>query len=394
VPEPEPSAAELLKVGETYVKGEGVSVDLVKAAGYFRRAADLGDARGQLRLGEAYNDGAGVEKDRAEALRWINKATAQGEPRAEYLMALATASGDGVPKDMAAAYLWCRKSAEGGNADAQFDLGVALHDGADLKRDDAEAARWFGLAAKQGHHGAMNNLGWLYLGGKGVTRDEREAVRLFRAADEPGSLAFAYDYGVGGLAPDAQRALALYKKQGNEWAMNHHKRLSQRLQCEARADTLLFGIKLKCGDREQVRFRLASSGAVATRESRNDWGDTYETSKVLSGSSSLYVGYTFDDWFAVAEYQFADDKFEDVGNRVISKYGPPRKTHGNLRLGPVSATWITKDGLEIEVHHGWPPTETFLTYKNPAAYRQMKAEQDKLKRKAEADRNRSESQAF
>jgi hypothetical protein len=83
-----------------------------------------------------------------------------------------------------------------------------------------------------------------------------------------------------------------------------------------------------------------------------------------------------------------------VGNRVISKYGSPRKTQGSLTVGPVSATWTTKDGLEIEVHHGWPATETFLTYKNPAAYRQMKSEQDKLKRKAEAERNRSESQAF
>ena len=88
------------------------------------------------------------------------------------------------------------------------------------------------------------------------------------------------------------------------------------------------------------------------------------------------------------------NRFEEVGNRVISKYGSPRKTQGSLRVGPVSATWTTKDGLEIEVHHGWPATETFLTYKNPTAYRQMKAEQDKLKRKAEAERNRSESQAF
>jgi hypothetical protein len=176
--------------------------------------------------------------------------------------------------------------------------------------------------------------------------------------------------------------------------MKHHERLTQRLQCEAKADTLLFGIKLKCGDRDQVRFKLASSGAVATSENLNDWGDTYETSKVLSGSTGLYVGYTFDNWFAVAEYQFSDDAFEDVANRVISKYGTPRKTHGNLTVGPVSGTWITKDGLEIEVHHGWPATETFLTYKNPPAYRQMKAEQDKLKRKAEAERNRSESQAF
>ena len=50
--------------------------------------------------------------------------------------------------------------------------------------------------------------------------------------------------------------------------------------------------------------------------------------------------------------------------------------------------------LEIEVHHGWPAIKTFLTYKNPTAYRQMKAEQNKLKRKAEAERNRAESQAF
>ena len=50
---------------------------------WFRRAADQGDAPGQLATGVAYMGGQGVPKDHVEAYMWVNLAIAGGVKGAE-----------------------------------------------------------------------------------------------------------------------------------------------------------------------------------------------------------------------------------------------------------------------------------------------------------------------
>ena len=56
-----------------------------RAAEWFRKAADLGDAKDQFYLGALYDLGLlkGLEQDRAQAAAWYHKAAEQGLPQGE-----------------------------------------------------------------------------------------------------------------------------------------------------------------------------------------------------------------------------------------------------------------------------------------------------------------------
>lgn len=57
-----------------YRDGLGVSQDYEVAVGWFRRAAEQGEALGQANLGWMYENGRGVQRDRVEAVCWNRRA--------------------------------------------------------------------------------------------------------------------------------------------------------------------------------------------------------------------------------------------------------------------------------------------------------------------------------
>jgi hypothetical protein len=106
-------------LGQCYKTGVGVTQDSSEAMGWYRLAADQGDASAQDNLGTCYENGAGVAQDSGEAARWY------------------------------------RLAAEQGHANSQYNLGLSYCLGNGVLQDSAEAARWFHLAADQGHEGAL-----------------------------------------------------------------------------------------------------------------------------------------------------------------------------------------------------------------------------------------------
>lgn len=68
--------------GEPDASGRGVPADTGKALALVRSAADHGAALGQRRLGEAYLRGEGVRMDLAMAATWLQKAAVQGDAEA------------------------------------------------------------------------------------------------------------------------------------------------------------------------------------------------------------------------------------------------------------------------------------------------------------------------
>lgn len=73
-----------LKIGLSYVRGDGVPKDDIKAATWIRKAAQHGDAEAQTTLGVLYSKGRGVPLAEGEAAQWFLKAAEQGYPMAEY----------------------------------------------------------------------------------------------------------------------------------------------------------------------------------------------------------------------------------------------------------------------------------------------------------------------
>ena len=97
-------------------------IDAAKAALYFRRAADRGDATGLYNLAVCLHAGRGVARDDAEAARLA------------------------------------RAAAELGHAKAAFNVGVAYLRGLGVARDPWEADRWLASAATAGHQAAKDEL--------------------------------------------------------------------------------------------------------------------------------------------------------------------------------------------------------------------------------------------
>lgn len=73
-----------MALGNCYLQGQGVERDPVKAAEWFRRAAEQADSMGEFSLAVAYELGRGVTADAAEAVRWYRRAAEQGYVLAQY----------------------------------------------------------------------------------------------------------------------------------------------------------------------------------------------------------------------------------------------------------------------------------------------------------------------
>ncbi len=121
-----PSA--MINLANMSEQGQGVPRDLGQAAEWLRKAAELGDTRGQLQLGLAYEKGLGVERSPEIASEWFLKAAEQGDSTAQFNLGvmLATNYGKGIknasPEQRQAAIKWLEKAAEDDHPDAETFL--------------------------------------------------------------------------------------------------------------------------------------------------------------------------------------------------------------------------------------------------------------------------------
>jgi TPR repeat protein len=96
-----------------------------KAARWFRKSAEQGNADAQYRLGDMYYEGKGVALDPTEAAKWYRKAAEQGDSDAQSMLGHMYLKGNGVALDFEEAAKWYRKSSDQGDKLAQIWLGCA-----------------------------------------------------------------------------------------------------------------------------------------------------------------------------------------------------------------------------------------------------------------------------
>jgi TPR repeat protein len=137
-------------------QGEGfLARDPAKAAHWFRKAAERGDARAQFHLARALLTGTGLPKDPALALRWAEAAAQQGDSDAMIL------AGDlQRPAHPDAADAWYRKAMSSlqirlaaGNPQACLTYGLLLSSGKGAPRDPIEGLAWMKVAERLGLRG-------------------------------------------------------------------------------------------------------------------------------------------------------------------------------------------------------------------------------------------------
>ena len=96
--------------------------DLIEAAQWYRKAAELGDTQAMCRLAEFYAFGLGVKMDLTEAARWLRKAAELGDAEAQFLLGEFYAKGLGVEKDLTEAVKWYQKSTDHEHTDTEEAL--------------------------------------------------------------------------------------------------------------------------------------------------------------------------------------------------------------------------------------------------------------------------------
>jgi TPR repeat protein len=141
-----------------YANGKVVPQDFSKAAFWYRKAAEQGDARAQDDLADMYYNGRGVTQDYTEAAAWCRKAAEQGNAVGQSNLGFMYRRGLGVTQDYTEAAAWYRKAAEQGNAVGQYNLAVAYYYGWGVPKDLSQAALWYRKAAEQGNAGAEEQL--------------------------------------------------------------------------------------------------------------------------------------------------------------------------------------------------------------------------------------------
>ena len=135
--------------------GQGfLAVDRVKAAGWYRKAAEGGDAEAQVLLARCLAEGIGVQKDLAGALHWAETAAAQGDPQALLLAGdlHAAASPGTADARYRQALQALRAQARNGDAEAALACGLIYLRGKGVPRDPVEGLAWLLLAEQLGLH--------------------------------------------------------------------------------------------------------------------------------------------------------------------------------------------------------------------------------------------------
>jgi hypothetical protein len=139
-------------LGDAYRFGQGVAQDPAAALMWYRLAAELDIAAGQLGVGAMYASGEGVPKDMVVAVRFYRLAADNGDERAQLLLAYAYARGEGVPKDRGEAAKWYRLAAERGSKMPR----VILEPEAKVDGSSAPAPHDNRKAGAEGLHAASN----------------------------------------------------------------------------------------------------------------------------------------------------------------------------------------------------------------------------------------------
>lgn len=363
--------------------------NLKKASELYHEAAENGDPASQHTLGFFYRKGIGVERNFETAFKWYLKSAEQGYSTSSFHLYEMYSKGEGVEKDKEQATQWLLKSANDGPAGRKHIVAKVFEKGQDYEL----AERFYRIAAEQGYEDSQFELGQKYLRGRGVNQDYNQAERWYRKAAEQGhtnaqfELANLYKDGLG-IKKDYEQAKIWYEKAAptNRLA----KKELDYIDCLQSDGTTLFGIGLKCADRDMMREQIKNAGGVVIRENDEHWGDSYSSENLLNGSTELYVSYSSsNNKVALARYKLPSrmdtHQVVKIRNMIASKYGEPSRSSGRPSVGEVVYMWYLPDGFNLAVARGWPDTTTYIAYKEPEIFAAQQAEVKRQKAKREAN---------
>lgn len=174
------ASSSVLAVAGMYDRGEGVPVDIKKAAEWYLWAARVGHERAMAYAAYAYGTGRGMERNEAAALKWLEGVN-EGRQRSTLLdIGWALAQGTEGATDMASALRFFEHA-------AQLKPSIAYQVALDLERgtrgiQNREAAvQLIKVAAERGDSAAAMHMANALSGSNNV-EDQRQAVQWYSLA--------------------------------------------------------------------------------------------------------------------------------------------------------------------------------------------------------------------
>jgi hypothetical protein len=202
---------------------ENEYVDYNKAAKWYRRAMEYGNAKGAFNYANVLFAGRGVQKNRKKAFNIFSNLFEIGHPGSAFYLGLYHQQGFIGKRNYDLARRFYIIGATSGDVNCYNQLGVMYAKGLGVKRDFSFALEYYSIAAEGGDSLSMANIGWLYLNGDGVSQDYKEAFMWFNRAFEKGfkletesagplnTLGWLYQNGWG-TERNHEKAVELYKK--------------------------------------------------------------------------------------------------------------------------------------------------------------------------------------
>ncbi|MFO0922601.1 MAG: tetratricopeptide repeat protein [Pirellulales bacterium] len=123
------------ELGRTYDEGDGVEIDLTRAAELYRQAADQHHPLAATFLGIAYQSGRGVETDLEKAVPYFDIGIDGEHPLALYCKAECLLNGWGIAEDPSQAVSLLQRGADVGDAICLFRLAECYELGLGVNAD-------------------------------------------------------------------------------------------------------------------------------------------------------------------------------------------------------------------------------------------------------------------
>lgn len=207
----------LNKLANCFRRGIGTKRSYEKAYEYYKKSADLGDAKAQYEVGEAHFMRDGADWDADIQFKYYSMSAKQKYPLGLYRVGNAYFGGFGVKQDFKTGVEYFREAAELKNPEACGALGHAYLRGIGVKQDDVQAIFWFQKGAALNDDLSLWYLGMCYEGGKIIQKNPTKAFECYQKSVARNSwfaryaLGRCYEYGIG-VEKDLSLAFENYKK--------------------------------------------------------------------------------------------------------------------------------------------------------------------------------------
>ena len=118
------------------------------AADLYKQGAEQGDISAMIKLGNMYQNGQGVTQSDQDAVHWFEKAANSGSAVGMHNLGVANEYGIGCATNYAKAAEWYLKAAEKGYAPAQYNLGSLYANGFMTPPDNLAGYTWLLIAKR------------------------------------------------------------------------------------------------------------------------------------------------------------------------------------------------------------------------------------------------------